>query len=256
MAHKEPVIELDEVSFAYNGVRVLDQVSLRIEPLDFVSIVGPNGGGKTTLLKLILGLITPEQGKVKVFGIPPVGARFRIGYMPQHSHLDPQFPVNVAEVVLMGRLGHAPLLGSYSREDEEVARRVMEELQIWDLRKRHFAALSGGQRQRTLIARALAAGPQLLLMDEPTAGLDVVVETEFHELLRSLSRKLTIVMVSHDLGFVTRLVNKVVCVKRKVMMHATEEISGALIHEIYGFPVKMVRHDFSDSKDYCKCLNS
>lgn len=238
-----PAIVIKELSFSYDAYPVLEDVNLFIPAGDFVTIVGPNGGGKTTLLKLMLGLLRPSRGEVRVFETAPQEARPRIGYMPQHSDLDPQFPATVMDVALMGRLGHGKAFGRYSRKDKEIAGRILEQVGLYDLRKKAFSLISGGQRQRLLLARALACEPDLLLLDEPTANLDMVMEGDLYELLHDLNQRLTIVMVSHDLGFVSKVVKKVVCVKRKVLMHPTSEITGQIINDIYGSPMRMVRHN-------------
>ncbi|MBI5248768.1 MAG: ABC transporter ATP-binding protein [Desulfomonile tiedjei] len=248
-----PVIVIKDLSFSYDGHPVLEDVNLSIPKGDFVSVVGPNGGGKTTLLKLILGLLRPSRGQVQVFGVTPEEARSRIGYMPQHSQLDPQFPATVLDVALMGRLGHGRPFGRYSRKDKEIVWRALEQVGLHDLRKKAFSSISGGQRQRLFIARALACEPDLLLLDEPTANLDMVMEGDLYELLHTLNQWLTVVMVSHDLGFVSRVVKNVICVKRKVLMHATSEITGEIINEIYGSPMRMVRHNGEGS---CNCFSS
>jgi len=240
---KEPVIRLEGVSFSYDGVRVLEDVNLAVGELDFVCIVGPNGGGKTTLLKLFLGLLQPTKGTVSVFGETPEEARLRMGYMPQHALLDPLFPVRVMDVVLMGRMGITRRVGPYRRADKEAAFNALREVEMHGLVERKFSALSGGQQQRVLIARALASNPEVLLLDEPTASLDLQVECEVYELLRELNERLTVVMASHDLSFVSRYVKSVVCVKRTVVVHPTSEITGDLIRELYGGDVCAVRHD-------------
>lgn len=249
-------VKLEDVSFSYDERLTLDGVNLDLREQEFVSIVGPNGGGKTTLLKLILGLLKPTRGTVSVFGEPPSEARRRIGYMPQHAHLDPQFPVNVFDVALMGRLGQSRIMGPYSRSDKAAAEQSLKRMRMWDLRNEHFSALSGGQRQRVLIARALACEPELLLLDEPTAGLDMTVEMELYDLLREFSSKLTVVMVSHDLGFVSKFVNQVVCVKNTAVVHPTSEITGETISELYDSPMKLVRHDLAHNGALHKCLTS
>lgn len=250
------VIEIEGLSFSFNGFQVLENVNLVITERDFVSIVGPNGGGKTTLVKLILGLLHPSAGRVKIFGGPPEEHRHRIGYIPQDAGLDLRFPATVMDVVLMGRLGKAWTFGRYSRQDKEAAAAVMEKVGLQDCRGLPFSSLSGGQRQRLLIARALVCDPELLLMDEPTAHLDIAVEGEFYELLSDLNAYMTIVLVSHDLGFVSRFVRNVVCVKRQVKMHTTTEITGAIIDDMYGSPMRMVRHDHGDSEVVQRCFNS
>jgi len=256
MQTSDPVILLEDLSFAYDGQLVLEDVNLTVREQELVSFVGPNGGGKTTLLKLMLGLLHPSRGTVRVFGKRPEDARPLMGYMPQHAYLDPQFPVSVMDVVLMGRLGHTRAIGPYTRADRLAAEEALRTLQAWDLRRSHFSALSGGQRQRVLIARALASHPKLLLLDEPTAGLDVAIEGEFYELIRGLAAAMTVVLVSHDLGFVSQLVHRVVCVKRSVVIHPTTEITGEVISRVYGSEMKMVRHDRINGGDIVKCITS
>jgi zinc transport system ATP-binding protein len=253
---KPPAIEISDVRFAYDGTLVLEDVSVTIPQGDFVSIVGPNGGGKTTLLRLILGLIQPSAGTVRVFGVPPEKARHRVGYMPQHSALDLQFPATVMDVALMGRLGSSRFFGPYSRKDKEIVAHALEKVGLSAMRAKSFASLSGGQRQRLLIARALACEPDLLLLDEPTSNLDVVVESEFYALLKELNARSTVVLVSHDLGFVSQFVRNVVCVKRRVAVHPTTEVTGEIISSIYGSRVRMVRHDQNESKEIAGCFNS
>jgi len=236
-------IRIEDLSFAYDRVLALENVNLKINENDFVWIVGPNGGGKTTLVKLILGLLQPRRGKVEVFGRQPAESRSRIGYMPQFAHLDPQFPINVLDVVLMGRLGNGRKLGPFRKKDKIAAERVLDEVGLLDLARRSFASLSGGQQRRVLIARALAGEPDLLILDEPTANLDLLVERELYELLRQLNSRLTIIMVSHDPSFVTDNVERVVCVKRKVSEHPTCELEGDMIGELFGGEMRLVRHD-------------
>ncbi len=242
MTEKE-IIRFDNVSYSYDGFPVLENVNLRVVERDFLSIVGPNAGGKTTLLRLMLGLLKPTGGNVTVFGSAPERVRSRIGYMPQHASLDPLFPVTVMDVVLMGRLGDSKRLGFYKKSDREAAGEVLAKLEVCDVRHRHFSDLSGGQRQRVLIARALVSNPELLLLDEPTSNIDVAIETELFEVLHDLNKEITIVLVTHDLGFVSQYVKNVACVNRRVVVHETSEITGEIIHEIYGTDVRMVRHD-------------
>jgi zinc transport system ATP-binding protein len=232
-------VRFDGVSFAYDGEPVIRNANLVIAERDFVSIVGPNGGGKTTLLKLILGLLAPREGTVRVFGQTPEKARARIGYTPQRADLDPQFPVNVLDVTLMGRLGKGRPVGRYSAQDRSVARACLAEVGLEPYCRRSLSLLSGGQRQRVLIARALASEPDLLLLDEPTANLDVGVQDDFYALLRQLSERLTVILVSHDVGFVSQFVRTVVCVNRHVCVHPT----GEQIVELYGRHIRMVKHD-------------
>jgi zinc transport system ATP-binding protein len=250
------VVEIENASFSYDSFPILENVNVAIRERDFVSIVGPNGGGKTTLLKLILGLLVPSVGRVLVFGSTPQAARPRIGYMPQSARLDPQFPATVMDVVLMGRLGMGNRFGPYASADKSAASQALEEVGLAHVRSTAFSSLSGGQRQRLLIARALTCEPELLLLDEPTSNLDLAIESELYELLTRLNRRMTILLVSHDLGFVSQYVKHVICVKRRVRMHPTCDITGEVISEIYGAPMKMVLHDHNHSKVFHPCTGS
>ncbi len=243
MPQAEPIVCFHDVSFAYDGAPVLEDVNLAIASGESISIIGPNGGGKTTLLRLMLGLLTPGRGEVRVFDRAPVEARRRIGYMPQHARLDPQFPVSVLDVVLMGRLGRSVRIGPYGRANHAAAMVALNRVDLDDQAARPFGDLSGGQRQRTLIARALACEPDLLLLDEPTLNLDVAAQSDLYELLHELNEAMTIVIVSHDMAFVSRFVKTVVCVNRKVDVHAAGDIAGETISEMYGRDMKMIVHD-------------
>jgi len=249
-------IVLEDVTFSYNKHPVIENASLTLHDHQLAAFVGPNGGGKTTLLKLVLGLLNPSRGSVRVLDKPAREARPLVGYMPQHAHLDPKFPICVIDVVLMGRIGHSLPFWSYSRSDKAVAERLLRDLHMWEYRNTHFSELSGGQRQRVLIARALATEPELLLLDEPTAGLDCAFESELSEILKRLTDRLTVVLVSHDLSFVSKYVNTVVCVNRKVLIHPTTDITGSFVNELYGESVKMVRHDLLSSGGAKSCMNS
>jgi zinc transport system ATP-binding protein len=237
------LVSFQNVSFSYGGTPVLDDVNFSIQERSFISIVGPNAGGKTTLLKLMLGLLKPSRGTIEIFGRLPEKARPRIGYMPQYVQFDPTFPVTVLDVVLMGRLGNGVHFGPYGKTDRAIAIEALHKLEMDKARNRPFMALSGGQRQRVLIARALTAEPELLLLDEPTANVDMAVETELFELLHTMSATITVVVVSHDLGFVSQYVQSVVCVNHRVMVHPTTAVTGEVISALYGADVCMVRHN-------------
>lgn len=249
------VIEVFGLNFSYNGEPVLQDVNLTVARNDFVAVVGPNGGGKSTLVRLMLGLLNPQQGRVLVLGQPPAKVRRLLGYLPQHPNLDKAFPINVDEVVLMGRLGLGGLGlgGRWSRADRDAAAQAIATVGLSELAGRPFAELSGGQRQRVLIARALATQPEILFLDEPFAGVDPGAEENIYELLRELGSRMTILMVSHDLGFVSPLVSHVICVNRTVATHPTAELTPELIRDMYGREVRMVRHDHKGPPGGCAC---
>ena len=238
-----PAVFAEDLSFSFGREPVLESVTCSIPEKDFVCMVGPNGGGKTTLLKLILGLLKPTQGRIEVFGKSPVASRPRVGYMPQYAELDPHFPVNVMDVVLMGRLGPGRRFGPYRRADKAAAQEAIRQVGLEDARDHHLSSLSGGQRQRVLIARALAGEPDLLILDEPDASLDPRVQVHLYDLLVQLNERLTVIMVTHDIGVVSQAIKGVICVNRHVSRHDTAELTGEVISNLYGGDVQMVSHD-------------
>ena len=242
------MISFENVSFAHQGTPALEDVNLHIHERELACILGPNGGGKTTLLRLVLGLAHPDKGTVRVFGGPPVHARPRVGYMPQHTSFDPKFPVTVMDVVLMGRLDRH-VGGRYRRADKAVAREALAQVDLDGLAGRPFSRLSGGERQRALIARALTCEPEILLLDEPTAGLDVAIESRFFEILSRLNETMAILMVSHEVGFVSGHFESVICVNRRVVVHPTSDITGEVIRDLYGADVRLVQHDHRCSEE-------
>jgi zinc transport system ATP-binding protein len=238
----KPAVELRDVWFGYGSEPVIAGATFSVGEREAVCVVGPNGGGKTTLFKLILGLQRPDSGEVRVFGLTPERARRRIGYVPQSVSFDPQFPVTALEVVLMGRLAGRPA-GPYSKTDRGVALGALADIGLAELADHPFSELSMGQRQRVLIARALSTKPDLLLLDEPTANIDAAVEEKIYALLDKLRERMTIMMISHDLAFVASIFKRVVCVHRTVAVHPTEDVTDDKLRRIYGADFRMVRHD-------------
>jgi len=243
---EQPVVEIKDLYYYYGGVPALESVNFTVGKKELVCLVGPNGGGKTTLLKIIIGLLRPDRGEVRVFGRAPAQVRRLIGYMPQSPQHDLSFPVNVMDVVLMGRLERR-LLGPYPKPDKEAAREALEEVDMAGFERRSFAALSGGQRQRVLIARALATEPELLVLDEPTANIDPEQEKHLHEILQRLNTRMTIMMVTHD--FVSDMVEEVVCVDRGIEIHPTSRFKGHGRAGIPGGQGRIVRHDRSVGRE-------
>jgi len=242
-----PAIVVENLHFAYNDDAVFTGAHLAVHEGDFAGVVGPNGGGKTTLLKLLLGLLQPQQGVIRVLGQEPGAARQAIGYMPQSVDLDPAFPITVRDVVMTGCLSQHRWFGRYTAANRAAAIDALRDVKLAELADRSFANLSGGQRRRVLIARALVAKPRLLLLDEPTANLDPGVEQSFYEMLKRLNERLTVVVVSHDLSFVSEYVRSAICVNRNVVVHPTGELPPEMIGSLMGARQRIVRHDHIDS---------
>lgn len=225
MNDKREIVRLKNVYVEYDGLTVLDDVNLSIKENDFLGIIGQNGGGKTTLLKVILGLIIPTRGEVKVFDTTPFEARRLVGYVPQTVPFDREFPISVFEAVLMGRLGHVGLFKRYTDEDKKITYEALKTVNMLNFRDRPMGKLSVGQKQRVFIARALTTNPELLLLDEPTASVDIRMQAGFYELLSRLKEKMAIVLVSHDIGIVSSYVDKIACLNNRLFYHESKEIT-------------------------------
>ena len=236
------VIDIQELRFSYGAAVVLQDINLTVTQGEFLGLVGPNAGGKSTLLKLMLGLLEPQGGRILVLDQSPRRARRRLGYVPQYPAFPRDFPISVEDVVLMGRLGIGPLLGRYTRTDRAAVGKALEEVEAADLRRRQIETLSGGQLQRVLMARALVSEPEILILDEPTANIDQRLEGEIFELLAILNRRLTIVVVSHDIAFISGYVSRVACLNRTLVCHATGQIDGQIINDLYGEQVRRISH--------------
>jgi zinc transport system ATP-binding protein len=246
MSGQTAAVAIAGVSFSYGDAPVLEGVDLDVAQGEFLGLVGPNAGGKSTLLRLILGLLEPQAGQVLVLGRPAAEARRLLGYVPQHPGFPRDFPITVEQVVLMGRLGLGRgwrrWLGGWSPADRAAARAALLEVQAADLANRQIGTLSGGQLQRVLVARALVGEPRLLILDEPTANIDQRMEGEIFELLRALNARMTILVVSHDVAFISAYVSRVACLNRTLVCHRTEAINGRVIHDLYGEDVRRVAH--------------
>lgn len=237
---KEEVISIKGVSVCFDEKPILEDVNLSLKDGDYLAIIGPNGSGKTTLLKVILGLIKPDKGEVRLFGMEPQKGRRFAGYLPQHSYFDPGFPISVFDAVLMGRYGG--VFAGTTQEDRHKAEDVLQQLGILDLKNRQIGSLSGGQLQRVLLARALVREPRLLLLDEPTASIDPETQVSFYKMLDELKERMTIVMVSHDIGVVFSHVNEVACLNRRLFYHGPVEGASKAIEEMYCCPIELVGH--------------
>ncbi len=242
------VVEVDQVTVRYQELVALEEVTLKVVHSEFVALIGPNGSGKTTLIKAILGVVRPTAGTVRLFGkpVPDLDGEWkRVGYVPQVAQIDHRFPLRVFDVVLMGRYGRVGLIRRPGKHDREAARRALDRVGMSDLAQRPIGRLSGGQRQRVLVARALAAEPDLLLLDEPTTGVDVGTTEGLFDLLEGLHREgITILVVSHDIGIVAQHVDQLVCINRRLVAHGRPEevLSGEVLECMYGPHASLVGH--------------
>lgn len=236
------VVLFDRVSFAYDGGNVIEDVTFTVAAGEFFGLIGPNAAGKSTLLKLMLGLLEPKRGRVQILGCEPRIGRRRVGYVPQFPTFARNFPINVLQMVLQGRLGLGRTAGGFSAEDRTRAAKALRAVEIEQLGGTPIGELSGGQLQRALIARALVCDPELLILDEPTANVDVRAEEDIFALLRGHSERMTIIVVSHDIAFISGYVDRVGCLNRTLVCHATGEITGRTIEELYGAPVRRILH--------------
>lgn len=236
------VLSFDDVCFSYGEAEVLHNVSFSVEPGALMAMVGPNGGGKSTLLRLALGLLTPQRGRVLLFGETPGRVCRRVGYVPQFLKYDPAFPVTALDVVLMGRTGMRRV-GVFRKADRAASRAALAEVGLADLAGRRLGDLSGGERQRVLVAQALVTDPALLLLDEPTASVDPVVEHGLYDLLHALTARMPVVVVSHNLSVVTRHATHVACVNRTVSVMPLSDLTQDDLHAVYRGGMAVLQHD-------------
>ncbi|MCP4104215.1 MAG: ABC transporter ATP-binding protein [Desulfobacteraceae bacterium] len=236
-----PIVEVKDLWFAFNDHPVLEAVNLTVPEKGFVAMIGPNGGGKTTLLKLMVGLLNSYRGDIRIFGESPKQSACRIGYVPQEIGINMSFPISVTDVVLMGRLRSGRGWTRYSQADKAAAQKTLEQLEMWEFRNHRIGELSGGQRQRVFIARALVNNPELLLLDEPTASVDSKHQTDFYALLKELNKKAAILVVSHDIMVISSYVKSVACVNKNIHHHNAAEITEEMV-DMYCCPVELVTH--------------
>ncbi len=245
---KKTIIETQNLNFSYHRQLVLRGVNLSIQSGDFMAMIGPNGGGKTTLLKLMLGLLKAESGSIRIFGNTPKDVSHRIGYVPQDIHINQNFPISASDVVLMGKLKPGKGRSRHSKEDRLAALQALEQVGMEKYCKQRIGELSGGQKQRVFIARALVTNPDILFLDEPTASIDNKGQNEFYALLKELNHKITIIVVSHDLMVISRYVKSVACVNQRLHYHGRAELTGEMIEMMYNCkidetcPVELIAH--------------
>jgi len=231
-------IEFDGVSFAYNGAPIIQDASFRLHSGSSYCVIGPNGGGKTTLVKLMLGLLSPQKGHINAFGKNPSGNRNGVAYVPQIQQVNPLIPITVEQVLKMASRKCWALMNSGPRVED-----LIERFRLGDLRNTSFHILSSGQKQRTLVARALIGNPRLLILDEPLAHADPRVEKAFKDELLRIQHECMLLVVTHDISFVYAMFHEVLCVNRTVRTHHTHELNAALLRELYGGQLRWVDHD-------------
>jgi len=245
---QQPVIDIQNVSFAYNGENVLKDINLMISRGDFVAMIGPNGGGKTTLLKLLLGLMEPQKGTIQVLGASPRDVSHKVGYVPQHTDINLTFPISVIDVVRMGGLSPGPKWPGIKASEHKLAMDALTKMDMADMAHRRIGDLSGGQRQRVFIARALVAEPEILFLDEPTANIDAEGQFELYCMLERLNTSITIIMVSHDMLALSTHVKSVACVNQTLHYHDRPELTHDMMEAMYhhqpgqACPVELVAH--------------
>lgn len=237
---EETAVNIKNVSFYYRKRMVLEDVNLQVPHKSFLAIIGPNGGGKSTLLRIMLGLITPHQGEVQVFGQEPSQARDLMGYLPQHVSFLHDFPINVEDTVLTGR--YHGLFHGYRPEDREAVSKALDMVELEGLEDRQMGQLSGGQVQRVFLARALVRNPKLLLLDEPMSSVDPQMQFSFYQLLEKLKKRMSIILVTHDVGAVFDQVELIACLNQHLYYHGQVEGAGEVIEKMYGCPLEIITH--------------
>ncbi len=235
-------IQISDINFSFDKLSILENINMTIEQGDFAGLIGPNGGGKTTLLKLILGLYKAQSGSITLFGEALKKQRKIIGYVPQYANFSSDFPISVKDTVLQGRLGLSSCFGFYSKQDKMIVDKIMQETEIITLAKRPIQSLSGGQMQRVLVARALATEPEIMLLDEPTANIDQRSEKDIFDLFKMINKRMTILVISHDIGFVSDYINKVFCLNKTLVCHDSTPVTSDTIHNLYGDHISEVEH--------------
>jgi zinc transport system ATP-binding protein len=238
-AKSAPLVEVRNLSFGYGREKILDGIDLEIQPRDFLAVIGPNGGGKTTLLKILLGLLQPWSGEIRS---RLSGRRGSLGYVPQFATFERNFPLRVTDVVLMGLLGQRGLLKRYSRKDRAMVQAALERFDLERLEHQPVDELSGGQTQRVLIARALVSKPEILFLDEPTASIDAESRETLRTLLLELNREIPVVIVTHDLSSLPDTVKNIACLNRELFYHPSGEIPTETLEKVYGCHVDLISH--------------
>lgn len=240
MTHRKKIISLRNVGVAYEGHAALEGVNLDIYDDDFIGIIGPNGGGKSSLVKAIMGAVE-HSGEIEISDILRKSNHYKIGYMPQVSQFDMRFPISIEEVVLSGLQTEKGFFGRYTAKDKELAHKTLEKMGIAELASRPIGEVSGGEMQRALLCRAIISEPKLLILDEPTNFVDNSFEREFYAMVQELSHNMAVMIVSHDLGTITSVVKSIVCVNRTAHRHDSNILTEEQLRN-YNCPIQIVSH--------------
>lgn len=236
------IIQINGLSAGYDGKTVLSQVDLTVYERDFLGVIGPNGGGKTTLVKCILGLHQPNQGIIRFYQKGKEVPEMNMGYLPQYNHIDRKFPISVYEVVLSGLSKRKSIFRRYSKEQHEQVRQMILRMGLEGLEERAIGSLSGGQLQRALLGRALVSNPEVVILDEPNTYIDKRFEAKLYSLLEEINRERAIILVSHDIGTVLKNVKTIACVNETVHYHPHTEVPTEWLEEHFGCPIEMLGH--------------
>jgi len=239
-SNKTKLLELIKVNVGYNGETILKDTNITVYQDDFIGIIGPNGGGKTTLVKAIVGLLKPKSGDIKYY-FNKENTEHSIGYMPQINYIDKKFPISVKDVVMSGYMDKQKLFNRFNTTEKSRADELMIKIGIADLRKKPIGNLSGGELQRVFLCRSIISSPKLLILDEPNNYVDNRFESELYELLKELNKSMAILIVSHDIGMLSTYIKTIACVNKELHYHPSNQITEAQLRD-YNCPIQLITH--------------
>jgi len=237
-----PILKLTDINAGYEETKALTNVNLTVYDKDFLGVIGPNGGGKTTLIKIILGLKKPISGNIEYFKNGKKTDRIEMGYLPQYNKIDKKFPISVENVILSGLSRQKKLLQRFTDEQHEKVKNTIEQMGLNDMGKRPIGELSGGELQRVLLGRAIVSEPDVVILDEPSTYIDKQFEVKLYELLGKINKRRAIILVSHDIGTVLQNVKTIACVNGKLHYHPDTELPSNWLEKHFGCPIDLIGH--------------